>query len=86
MFNSEEFLKSREAAEQTFYKKVRAFLVRKDEVSISVGRRPSADVLCWCVLQVLETYIFHSFLKDRLNRKMDSYARMELMTRSEVHK
>lgn len=37
-------------------------------------------------LQVLETYIFHSFLKDRLSRKMDSYARMELMTRSEMHK
>lgn len=38
------------------------------------------------VLQVLETHIFHSFLKDRLNRRMDNYARMELMTRSEMQK
>ncbi|KAK2844521.1 hypothetical protein Q5P01_011180 [Channa striata] len=56
VFNSEEFLKTREPAEQLFYKKV------------------------------LETHIFHSFLKDRLNRKMDNYARMELSTRSEIHK
>lgn len=38
------------------------------------------------VLQVLETHIFHSFLKDRLNRNMDSFARMELSTRSEMQK
>lgn len=38
------------------------------------------------VLQVLETHIFHSFLKDRLNRKMDNFARMELSTRSEMQK
>uniref|UniRef100_A0A4W6DXT0 DENN domain containing 3 n=1 Tax=Lates calcarifer TaxID=8187 RepID=A0A4W6DXT0_LATCA len=56
VFNSEEFLKTREPAEQLFYKKV------------------------------LETHIFHSFLKDRLNRKMDNYARMELSTRSEMQK
>ncbi|XP_075905416.1 DENN domain-containing protein 3-like [Nelusetta ayraudi] len=56
VFNSEEFLTTREPAEQLFYRKV------------------------------LETYIFHSFLKDRLSRKMDRYARMELMTRSEMHK
>uniref|UniRef100_A0A3B4TWB6 DENN domain containing 3 n=1 Tax=Seriola dumerili TaxID=41447 RepID=A0A3B4TWB6_SERDU len=56
VFNSEEFLKTREPAEQLFYKKV------------------------------LETYIFHSFLKDRLNRKIDNYARMELSTRSEMQK
>uniref|UniRef100_A0A669ESV6 DENN domain containing 3 n=1 Tax=Oreochromis niloticus TaxID=8128 RepID=A0A669ESV6_ORENI len=54
VFHSEEFLKTREPAEQLFYKKV------------------------------LETHIFHSFLKDRLNRKMDSFARMELSTRSEM--
>uniref|UniRef100_A0A7N6AAA9 UDENN domain-containing protein n=1 Tax=Anabas testudineus TaxID=64144 RepID=A0A7N6AAA9_ANATE len=35
---------------------------------------------------VLETHIFHSFLKDRLNRKMDNFARMELNTRSEMQK
>ncbi|XP_038567498.1 DENN domain-containing protein 3-like isoform X2 [Micropterus salmoides] len=56
VFNSEEFLKTREPAEQLFYKKV------------------------------LETHIFHSFLKDRLNRKMDSFSRMELSTRSEMQK
>lgn len=38
------------------------------------------------VLQVLETHIFHSFLKDRLNRKIDSFARLELSTRSEKQK
>ncbi|XP_042345689.1 DENN domain-containing protein 3-like [Plectropomus leopardus] len=56
VFNSEEFLKTREPAEQLFYKKV------------------------------LETHIFHSFLKDRLNRKMDNFARMELSTRSEMQR
>ncbi|XP_056299493.1 DENN domain-containing protein 3-like isoform X2 [Pseudoliparis swirei] len=56
VFNSEEFLKTREPSEQLFYK------------------------------QVLETHIFHSFLKDRLHRKMDNFARMELSTRSEIHR
>ncbi|XP_055084206.1 DENN domain-containing protein 3-like isoform X1 [Periophthalmus magnuspinnatus] len=56
VFNSAEFLKTREPNEQLFYTKV------------------------------LETHIFHSFLKDRLNKKMDSFARMELNTRSETQK
>uniref|UniRef100_A0A3P8VFK6 DENN domain containing 3 n=1 Tax=Cynoglossus semilaevis TaxID=244447 RepID=A0A3P8VFK6_CYNSE len=56
VFNSEEFLKTREPADQLFYKKV------------------------------LETHIFHSFLKDRLNRKMDNYTRMEISTRSEMQR
>ncbi|XP_074509876.1 DENN domain-containing protein 3-like isoform X2 [Sebastes fasciatus] len=56
VFNSDEFLKTREPAEQLFYK------------------------------EVLETHIFHFFLKDRLNRKMDNFARMELSTRSEMQK
>ncbi|KAJ8004732.1 hypothetical protein DPEC_G00139350 [Dallia pectoralis] len=30
--------------------------------------------------RVLETHIFHSFLKDRLNRKMDAFTRMEVGT------
>ncbi|XP_062914671.1 DENN domain-containing protein 3 isoform X2 [Mobula hypostoma] len=47
---SEEFLKTRTASDQPFYKKV------------------------------LETYIFHSFLKARLNRKMDAFSQMELRT------
>ncbi|KAM6968155.1 DENN domain-containing protein 3-like [Aplochiton taeniatus] len=33
--------------------------------------------------KVLETHIFHSFLKDRLSRKMDAFTQMELHTRSE---
>ncbi|XP_056457584.1 DENN domain-containing protein 3-like isoform X1 [Gadus chalcogrammus] len=56
VFNSEEFLKTRETPEMLFYK------------------------------MVLETHVFHFFLKDRLNRKMDSFARMELHTRSEMQK
>ncbi|TRZ09144.1 hypothetical protein HGM15179_017964 [Zosterops borbonicus] len=33
--------------------------------------------------KVLETYMFHSFLKARLNRKMDAFARLELSTQPE---
>ncbi|KAM9164933.1 DENN domain-containing protein 3 isoform 2-T2 [Pangshura tecta] len=33
--------------------------------------------------KVLETHIFHSFLKARLNRKVDAFARLELSTQSE---
>ncbi|XP_053106348.1 DENN domain-containing protein 3 isoform X2 [Hemicordylus capensis] len=32
---------------------------------------------------VLETYMFHSFLKARLNRKMDAFARLEMRTQTE---
>ncbi|XP_017556082.1 DENN domain-containing protein 3 isoform X1 [Pygocentrus nattereri] len=56
VFNSEEFLKSQETADQAFYKKV------------------------------LETHIFHSFLRERLSRKMDAFARMEINTRSEAYR
>ncbi|XP_063041761.1 DENN domain-containing protein 3 isoform X2 [Engraulis encrasicolus] len=56
VFNSEEFLKSREPCDQKFYQKV------------------------------LDTHIFHSFLRDRLNQKMDAFSRLELNTRSETHK
>ncbi|KAF7664096.1 hypothetical protein LDENG_00189140 [Lucifuga dentata] len=52
VFNSQEFLRTREPADQPFYKKV------------------------------LETHIFHSFLRDRLNRKLDAFSRMELNTRN----
>uniref|UniRef100_A0A4W3J9T0 DENN domain containing 3 n=1 Tax=Callorhinchus milii TaxID=7868 RepID=A0A4W3J9T0_CALMI len=34
--------------------------------------------------KVLETYIFHSFLKDRLSRRMDTFTQMELRTCSEM--
>ncbi|XP_052017641.1 DENN domain-containing protein 3 isoform X2 [Apodemus sylvaticus] len=53
VFNSEEFLKTRAAGDQKFYK------------------------------QVLDTYMFHSFLKARLNGRMDAFARMDLDTQSE---
>uniref|UniRef100_A0A7M4F8G9 DENN domain containing 3 n=1 Tax=Crocodylus porosus TaxID=8502 RepID=A0A7M4F8G9_CROPO len=33
--------------------------------------------------KVLETYMFHSFLKARLNRRMDAFARLELSTQTE---
>ncbi|KAM9415831.1 DENN domain-containing protein 3-like isoform 2-T3 [Salvelinus alpinus] len=56
VFNSEEFFRSREQADQPFYKKV------------------------------LDTHIFHSFLRDRLNRKMDAFTRMELSTRTEAYR
>ncbi|CDR00773.1 unnamed protein product, partial [Oncorhynchus mykiss] len=56
VFNSEEFFRSREPADQPFFKKV------------------------------LDTHIFHSFLRDRLNRKMDAFARMELSTRTETYR
>ncbi|XP_036411282.1 DENN domain-containing protein 3 isoform X1 [Megalops cyprinoides] len=36
--------------------------------------------------KVLDTHIFHSFLKDRLNRKMDSFTRLERSTRSEAQR
>ncbi|XP_051721391.1 DENN domain-containing protein 3 [Ctenopharyngodon idella] len=47
VFNTDEFLKTREPEDQPFYKKV------------------------------METHIFHSFLKERLNGKMDTFTRME---------
>ncbi|XP_017282325.1 DENN domain-containing protein 3 [Kryptolebias marmoratus] len=56
VFNSEEFLRTREPEDQSFYKKV------------------------------LETHIFHSFLRDRLNRKRDDFSRMEQMTRNHVQR
>uniref|UniRef100_A0AAY5EZN1 DENN/MADD domain containing 3a n=1 Tax=Electrophorus electricus TaxID=8005 RepID=A0AAY5EZN1_ELEEL len=36
--------------------------------------------------KVLETHIFHSFLRDRLNRKMDTFTRMEIKTRPEAYR
>uniref|UniRef100_A0A4W5NW15 DENN domain-containing protein 3 n=1 Tax=Hucho hucho TaxID=62062 RepID=A0A4W5NW15_9TELE len=36
--------------------------------------------------KVLDTHIFHSFLRDRLNRKMDAFTRMELSTRTEAYR
>ncbi|KAM7373278.1 hypothetical protein PAMP_008143 [Pampus punctatissimus] len=56
VFNSEEFLRTREPADQPFYKKV------------------------------LDTHIFHSFLRDRLNRKRDTFSRMEQTTRNQAHR
>ncbi|XP_064874075.1 DENN domain-containing protein 3-like [Oncorhynchus nerka] len=62
VFNSEEFFRSREPADQPFFKKVQL-----------------EPVQCW-------THIFHSFLRDRLNRKMDAFTRMELSTRTETYR
>ncbi|XP_043088969.1 DENN domain-containing protein 3 isoform X2 [Puntigrus tetrazona] len=56
VFNSEEFLRSREMTDSEFYKKV------------------------------LDTHIFHSFLRDRLNRKNDAFTRMQLNVRSETRR
>ncbi|KAI4893280.1 hypothetical protein NFI96_019679, partial [Prochilodus magdalenae] len=56
VFNTEQFLKSREPVDKPFYKKV------------------------------LESHIFHSFLKERLSRKTDAFTRMELNTRTEAQK
>lgn len=56
VFNSEEFLRTREPEDQLFYSKV------------------------------LETHIFHSFLRDRLNRKRDSFSHMEQITRNHAHR
>ncbi|XP_037651515.1 DENN domain-containing protein 3 [Sebastes umbrosus] len=56
VFNSEEFLRTREPADQIFYKKA------------------------------LDTHIFHSFLRDRLNRKQDTFSRMEQNTRNHAHR
>ncbi|XP_056618892.1 DENN domain-containing protein 3 isoform X2 [Triplophysa dalaica] len=56
VFNTDEFLKTREPGDQPFYKKV------------------------------LETHIFHSFLKDRLDGKLDTFTRMEQITRTEDQK
>ncbi|XP_048008141.1 DENN domain-containing protein 3 isoform X1 [Megalobrama amblycephala] len=53
VFNTDEFLKTREPEDQPFYKKV------------------------------VETQIFHSFLKERLNGKMDTFTRMERSIRTD---
>lgn len=36
-----------------------------------------------CLFQVLDTYMFRSFLKARLNRRMDAFAQADLSTQSE---
>lgn len=35
------------------------------------------------LLQVLDTYMFHSFLKARLSRRMDAFAQMDLDMQSD---
>ncbi|XP_039534766.1 DENN domain-containing protein 3-like [Pimephales promelas] len=56
VFNSEEFLRSRETTDHKFYKRV------------------------------LDTHIFHSFLRDRLNRKNDAFTRMQMNIRTETRR
>nr|XP_040020179.1 DENN domain-containing protein 3-like [Gasterosteus aculeatus aculeatus] len=47
------------------------------------SREPSEQLF---YKQVLETHIFHFFLKDRLNKKIDDFARLEHSTRSEMQR
>ncbi|KAM9493641.1 DENN domain-containing protein 3 isoform 1-T1 [Clarias gariepinus] len=56
VFNSQEFFRAQNPADQPFYKKV------------------------------LDTHIFHFFLKDCLNRKMDAFAQMKKNTQAEAYR
>lgn len=47
------------------------------------GAAQSRQELPSSLLQVLDTYMFHSFLKARLSRRMDAFAQMDLSTQSE---
>lgn len=87
VFNSEEFLRTREPADQLFYKKVRPHSWRRahkhpERLCLSL---PHVCHRC-CPPQVLDTHIFHTFLRDRLNRKWDAFSRMEQNTRDHVHR
>lgn len=86
VFNSEEFLRTREPADQSFYQKVHSHL-HAQTYAIAHTRTLTICAACfsWCP-QVLETHIFHSFLRDRLNRKRDTFTRMEQNTRSHAHR
>ena len=82
VFNSEEFLRTREPTDQSFYKKVH-------ELTFIHTNPLMACAACWSVLyssQVLDTHIFHSFLRDRLNRKWDTFSRMEQNTRDHIRR
>lgn len=85
VFNTDEFLKTREPEDQPFYKKVTfqliiylVFNLQKSNQTIQL-----MDFSSW---QVLETHIFHSFLKERLNGKMDTFTRMEGSIRKDDQK
>lgn len=85
VFNSEEFLRTREPADQLFYKKVRSHSQRQKHAE-SLWLSLLHVCHCCCLPQVLDTHIFHSFLRDRLNRKWDAFSRMEQNTRDHVHR
>lgn len=88
VFNSEEFLRTREPADQLFYKKVRSLNThRHTHTNTEREERTKHCVLIVvCRSQVLDTHIFHSFLRDRLNRKWDAFSRMEQNTRDNAHR
>lgn len=92
VFNSEEFLRTREPADQLFYKKVRSLVCThtRARTSTRAKRETKGTQRCVpavvCRPQVLDTHIFHSFLRDRLNRKWDAFSRMEQNTRDNAHR
>lgn len=47
------------------------------------GSGAGAVTAPWRLFQVLDTYMFHAFLKARLSRRMDAFAQMDLHTQSE---
>lgn len=87
VFNSEEFLRTREPADQLFYKKVCSHSWRQPRKHPEWLCLSLLHVFhCCCRPQVLDTHIFHSFLRDRLNRKWDAFSRMEQNTRDHVNR
>lgn len=93
VFNSEEFLRTREPADQSFYKKVHSHIHTFNYTDMHtyththLTRLQSVlSVSLCCRSQVLDTHIFHSFLRDRLNRKRDTFSRMEQKTRNHAHR
>lgn len=87
VFNSEEFLRTREPADQLFYKKVHSHLYKlKKRPLVNTKTLTALTRFSLLLSQVLETHIFHSFLRDRLNRKWDTFSRMEQNTRNLMHK
>lgn len=88
VFNSEEFLRTREPADQLFYKKVHSHLYKLKKTQTLGNTKTLTALTRFSLLlsQVLETHIFHSFLRDRLNRKWDTFSRMEQNTRNLMHK
>lgn len=87
VFNSEEFLRTRYPADQLFYKKVRSHLrIRTCRRTEKLWLAALHVSHCYCCPQVLDTHVFHSFLRDRLNKKWDAFSRMEQSTSDYAHR